>query len=141
MRVNNVSPIDVPAEHKPLTFRGWRLDFAPLRVYNENTKRRCQQTVSPRKNYGKITAIFCRDELYSKVRFPLRYARTVLSDQQGQYFVAESAGETLTDAAFIAYGYEDAYNRNEITVENVREAAEALEGIINRLSDFSRGLR
>lgn len=85
---------------------------------------------------GKIS-----DELYSKVRFPLRYARTVLSDQQGQYFVAESAGETLTDAAFIAYGYEDAYNRNEITVENVREAAEALEGIINRLSDFSRGLR
>lgn len=85
---------------------------------------------------GKIS-----DELYSKVRFPLRYARTVLSDQQGQYFVAESAGETLTDAAFIAYGYENAYNRNEITVENVREAAEALEGIINRLSDFSRGLR
>ncbi|WP_147539425.1 hypothetical protein [Anaerotruncus rubiinfantis] len=85
---------------------------------------------------GKIS-----DELYSKVRFPLRHARTVLSDQQNQYFIEESAGECLTDAAFIAYGYEDAYNRNEITVENVSEAMEALEDIIDRLSDFSRGLR
>lgn len=58
---------------------------------------------------GKIS-----DELYSKVRFPLRYARTVLSDQQGQYFVAESAGETLTDAAFIAYGYENAYTEMKL---------------------------
>ena len=78
---------------------------------------------------GKIS-----DELYSKVRFPLRYARTVLSDQQDQYFVAESAGETLTDAAFVVYGYEEAYIRNDIAVGNVRETLEALEKIIDRLA-------
>lgn len=81
------------------------------------------------------------DELYMNVRLPLKLARTVLSDQQGQYFIEESVGECLTDMAFIADGYGNAYNRNEIIVENVREAYDALDKIIGRLNDFNQRLQ
>jgi hypothetical protein len=43
--------------------------------------------------------------------------------------------------AFIADGYGNAYNRNEIIVENVREAYDALDKIIGRLNDFNQRLQ